>query len=81
MSTPGSPEAVAAGCVCPILDNGHGRGYMGQKNVFSIRMDCTIHNLSLAKKETRYCHECESEVEGPMCYDCLNEHMLNGGAD
>jgi len=24
--TPGSPEAVALGCTCPILDNGSGRG-------------------------------------------------------
>lgn len=23
---PGSPEAVAAGCLCPVLDNAHGRG-------------------------------------------------------
>jgi hypothetical protein len=81
MSTPGSPEAVAAGCSCPVFDNGHGRGYMGQKNVFSINVECIIHSISLAKKEKRYCHECESEIEGPMCYDCLNEHMLNGGAD
>lgn len=26
---PGSQEAVSAGCKCPVLDNGHGRGYMG----------------------------------------------------
>jgi len=24
---PGSPEAIALGCCCPVLDNGHGRGY------------------------------------------------------
>lgn len=23
---PGSPEAVAAGCLCPIIDNHHGKG-------------------------------------------------------
>lgn len=23
---PGDPQAVAAGCLCPVLDNGHGRG-------------------------------------------------------
>lgn len=23
---PGSPEAVALGCLCPVLDNAHGRG-------------------------------------------------------
>ena len=26
---PGSDEAIAAGCTCPVIDNGHGRGYMG----------------------------------------------------
>jgi hypothetical protein len=81
MATPGSPEAVAKGCSCPIMDNGRGRGYMGQKNVFSINLECSIHSLSLAKKEKRYCYECESEIEGSVCYDCLNEQMLNGGAD
>lgn len=81
MATPGSPEAVAKGCSCAIMDNAHGRGYMGQKNVFSINLDCRIHSSSLTKKETRYCHECKSEVEGPVCYECLNEQMLNGGAD
>jgi len=24
--TPGSDEAIALGCCCPVLDNGHGRG-------------------------------------------------------
>jgi hypothetical protein len=81
MPTPGSPEAVAKGCSCPIMDNGHGRGYMGQKNVFVISNVCSIHSSSLAKKEKRYCYECESEIEGSVCYDCLNEQMLNGGAD
>ena len=26
---PGSDDALAAGCICPVLDNGHGRGYYG----------------------------------------------------
>lgn len=26
---PGSPESIAAGCICPVLDNAHGRGWMG----------------------------------------------------
>lgn len=24
---PGTQEAIDAGCLCPIMDNGHGRGY------------------------------------------------------
>jgi hypothetical protein len=26
---PGSNEALMRGCTCPVIDNGHGRGYMG----------------------------------------------------
>ncbi|MCD1645291.1 hypothetical protein [Aurantimonas coralicida] len=26
---PGSKAAIDAGCTCPVLDNGHGKGYMG----------------------------------------------------
>lgn len=45
---PGSIAARELGCVCPVLDNGHGRGYMGGVNidgepVFVIRLDCKLH--------------------------------------
>lgn len=26
---PGSREALERGCTCPVIDNGHGKGYMG----------------------------------------------------
>lgn len=26
MMNPGSDEAIAKGCICPVLDNGHGKG-------------------------------------------------------
>lgn len=26
---PGSEEAIAVGCSCPVMDNAHGKGYMG----------------------------------------------------
>ncbi len=26
---PGSDEALEKGCTCPVLDNGHGKGWMG----------------------------------------------------
>lgn len=35
--TPGSILAIEAGCKCPIIDNGHGRGYMGQQG------ECPLH--------------------------------------
>ena len=46
---PGSDEAVAAGCTCPVMDNGHGSGYLGGvqddtgQTVFVISGDCPIH--------------------------------------
>jgi len=46
---PGSAEARQLGCECPVLDNGHGRGYMGgakDKNgetVFVYTVGCPVH--------------------------------------
>lgn len=31
---PGSPEAVAIGCTCPRMDNGHGKGHHGVPGVW-----------------------------------------------
>ena len=36
---PGSEEACAKGCKCPVLDNGHGRG----PGPFWINEDCPLH--------------------------------------
>lgn len=40
---PGSDTAIEQGCTCPVLDNGHGNGYLGQSGVFWISEDCQIH--------------------------------------
>lgn len=40
---PGSDEALDMGCICPVLDNSHGKGYMGQENVFIYTIGCPIH--------------------------------------
>lgn len=45
---PGSDEARAAGCKCPVLDNGHGhhpyRGWdENGQGLWAIRGDCPIH--------------------------------------
>lgn len=55
---PGSDEALDAGCLCPVMDNGHGRGYLGGmtdpktgKTMYVVRSDCPIHtpdNMRLA---------------------------------
>lgn len=48
---PGSDEAIAAGCRCPILDNGRGRGYGILNGVpqFVFNMDCPLHGATSEK--------------------------------
>lgn len=40
---PGTDEALNEGCICPVLDNGRGRGYMGQDGVFIYTLGCPVH--------------------------------------
>lgn len=42
---PGSREAGEQGCICPVLDNGHGRGYLGDGEKFGwvVNMSCPMH--------------------------------------
>ncbi len=46
---PGSDKAIALGCTCAVLDNAHGKGYMGQKGVFVMSADCKLHEARLKK--------------------------------
>lgn len=39
---PGSREALDAGCICPVIDNAHGRGF-GEPPQFWIVDGCPIH--------------------------------------
>ena len=45
--TPGTQEAHDAGCVCPVLDNNHGRFPVFTddqgRDQWYLRLDCTIH--------------------------------------
>lgn len=47
---PGTDAAIHAGCKCPVMDNGHGRGYMGGVKdadgdvVFVVTEGCNIHD-------------------------------------
>lgn len=45
LTNPGSPEAMKAGCRCPVFDNGKGRGYMGVPGTFLINGDCPLHGI------------------------------------
>lgn len=39
---PGSIEARRVGCICPVLDNDYGRGYMGGPD-FVFNLECSVH--------------------------------------
>lgn len=47
--SPGSDEAIALGCACPVLDNEHGDGMPYPDGVrFWISTDCPIHGVRRA---------------------------------
>jgi hypothetical protein len=46
LTTPGSDEAIARGCLCPQLDNSHGKGYMGVEGRYVIHGECPLHALA-----------------------------------
>lgn len=56
---PGSPEAKATGCACPVMDNCHGRGYLGGVRsdggtlVFVLTEGCPLHWPPLGMDATR----------------------------
>lgn len=50
---PGSPEAIKLSCCCAVLDNEHGRGYMGMKGVFSMSAECPLHGAKIKEAEAK----------------------------
>ena len=40
---PGTDAALALGCRCPVMDNGRGRGWMGQAGLFVYTAGCPVH--------------------------------------
>lgn len=51
---PGSPEAVAIGCTCPVLDNAHGRGHLcdGWHCGWWINAGCPVHDTDRLPEQT-----------------------------
>lgn len=56
---PGSTEARAQGCTCPVLDNAHGRGWMGGvkdengDTIFVYTAGCPVHVAIFKAREGR----------------------------
>jgi hypothetical protein len=69
---PGSDAAIAAGCTCPVLDNGHGAGAGWPDDigptfecgpVFWITEDCPLHGSQSAIKAGIPAHH-QSAIKG-----------------
>jgi hypothetical protein len=43
--TPGSPESVAKGCKCPVIDNRYGKGIRDDRDEFWINAGCPLHGF------------------------------------
>lgn len=50
---PGSDEARALGCECPVIDNSYGRGYRGQPGIFVFNGGCPIHGAAAVEAPTQ----------------------------
>lgn len=43
---PGSPDAVAEGCICPVFANRHGLGIEGSDGIFEMVVGCPVHEIA-----------------------------------
>lgn len=51
---PGSDEAIAIGCKCPVMDNCHGQGYLvAGSGAFCIHSNCPIHGGEIDEDKTK----------------------------
>jgi len=41
---PGSRAAIEAGCICPVIDNAHGRGYRDVEGIYIYTCGCPLHD-------------------------------------
>ena len=41
---PGTYEAVARGCICPVIDNEYGRGWKGKAGTYVYTVGCPFHS-------------------------------------
>jgi len=47
---PGSDEAVRLGCLCPVMDNHYGRGYVqiAGESSYVFNENCPLHGLAIS---------------------------------
>lgn len=85
---PGSDEARAAGCICPVLDNNHGKFAPWPDDGWWINGDCSLHAEEFTRSDpdarSWNCPECGHHHVGPelggICVGCPCRNYP-GGAD
>jgi len=68
---PGSPEAVLNGCICPVIDNHHGKGSRGDGTRFITNAACPLHHsghVPLKKRALKQLREWAQEGSRDECY-------------
>ncbi len=60
---PGSDAAIALGCSCPVLDNGHGKGVEGRG--FTVNHGCEVHGEPAFRRDARPCPHCGNRLGDP----------------
>lgn len=50
---PGSDAAISIGCICPVLDNGHGNEELGRIRGFYVNVECPVHGKKIKKESDR----------------------------
>ena len=63
---PGTEEAIKMGCICPVMDNEYGRGWMGQEGVFIFNMGCPVHAGDSVKEQIMSEQIKESRSKHPL---------------
>ena len=63
---PGSPEAVKRGCICPVIDNHHGRGCRDDGKRYITNPGCRLHH-SRDRLGEALPHETSDFESHPIC--------------
>ena len=69
---PGSDKALDAGCRCPVMDNGHGRG-RGNPPQFWVSEDCPMHGKGYKVEQGPDGVDPGFVVDGPQGPDGVRE--------
>lgn len=59
---PGSDEALDNGCLCPVLDNGHGKKRDG---LFWRNADCPLHGVKIGKPDDQSTQTAQNTLQQP----------------